>query len=344
MVPSIGETSVCRSPRRRLQARRPSFGCRLRTALASRRARLVLAAAAVAAVAAAALFVGPPGASGPRTVRRPRSSTGRSRRTPPLARGRRTGRWNSSISTWQKYHAYITRRFHAVRAADGSEHTTYSPVTAAGHLLMDMATEVYDATTGRSGPATPAQRSRGGSMERPSRATGRRDHPAHRLRRRSARRPRPALRLGETVLGGRPAWTVTCSKGELIGLPASGRRLAGVRRDGGQADWLPLRLEETGGQDHVQRSVPQRRVDEPLPEDASPGAAGRAGQRCDGGFHRVTLDEAVAAPGVIPLVPGFVPDGYQLSYVAVARPCGVLIGLAEVEERFSGRYVFALQY
>ncbi len=61
-------------------------------------------------------------------------------------------------------------------------------------------------------------------------------------------------------------------------------------------------------------------------------------KRDDRGFRRVALDEAVTVPGVTPLVPGFVPDGYKLTSVAVAARSRTDNGMV------MARHVFALQY
>jgi len=54
--------------------------------------------------------------------------------------------------------------------------------------------------------------------------------------------------------------------------------------------------------------------------------------------------ELIDTPGVTALVPGFLPDGYELSNVAVAARSKVMIGTEEGDESYFGRHVFALQY
>ena len=129
------------------------------------------------------------------------------------------------------------------------------------------------------------------------------------------------LRLDETVVDGRPAWTVTCTKGEMAGLPPSYVDWPVYTVTVDKQTWLPVRFQEVSagvlGYDFRYRNV---RIDEPLPRHAfsprlSPGMTVR---RSDRGFRRVSLDDAEPAPGVTPLVPGFVPGGYKLSRVAVA--------------------------
>ena len=88
------------------------------------------------------------------------------------------------------------------------------------------------------------------------------------------------------------------------------------------------------------------RVNEPLPDGAfkKRPPAGAAVKRIDLGFHRVTLYEAAATPGLAPLVPRVVPEGYALSHVAVADRAAFTIQIGEADEAFRGRHVFALQF
>jgi hypothetical protein len=88
------------------------------------------------------------------------------------------------------------------------------------------------------------------------------------------------------------------------------------------------------------------RVNEPLPEHifTKQPPAGVTVKRIDDGFRRVTLDEAAATPGVTPLVPRVIPEGYALSQVAVAGRAAFTIQIGEADEAFRGRHVFALQY
>ncbi len=57
------------------------------------------------------------------------------------------------------------------------------------------------------------------------------------------------------------------------------------------------------------------RVNEPLPKQVFTlrPPKGLTTRHIDRGFRRVTLDEAGALPAVTPLVPGFVPSGYDLA-------------------------------
>ena len=61
-------------------------------------------------------------------------------------------------------------------------------------------------------------------------------------------------------------------------------------------------------------------------------------KRTIGGSGVSELDEAVTVAGVTPLVPGFVPDGYMLSSVAVAARS------RSDNQMVMARHVFALQY
>jgi hypothetical protein len=155
------------------------------------------------------------------------------------------------------------------------------------------------------------------------------------------------LRLDETVVDGRPAWTVTCTKGEMAGLPASGKKWPEYTVVVDKQTWLLLGVQEhTSGRLTLSARFTNVRVNQSLPEDAfsvEPPPGVRVGLE-DGGFHRMTLDESASTPGVTALVPGFMPEGYELSQVAVAKASELMIGLEDGDATYRTRDVFALQY
>ncbi len=252
--------------------RRPVFGRRLRAALSPRRARLALAVAAIAAVTAAVLLAGLPGTPGPEPV------------SAAEILDRALAATYSSVQTWQadlkvklfeagvwdEYHAYITRRAHIVSRADGSQSETYSPVTAAGDRLMDRALEVYDATTGISTGYDGSEQTWGRGINIPLGPPDAGTIPlvdmAATVR---AAASASNLKLDETVLDGRPAWTVTCSKGEMAGLPSPGEKWPVYTVLVDKQTWLLLGVREyTSGRLTFSARFSNVRVNEPLPEDA----------------------------------------------------------------------------
>jgi hypothetical protein len=327
------------------EARRPGIGHRLRAAFAPRRARLALAAAALLAVATAVVLVGLPGTPSSPSVS---AAEVLDRVLETYSSGRT---WEADVrvklfdaATWEKWHAYVTRRAHIVRSADGSYRETWSPVMAAGRRLDDGFTEVYDATTGKGGPYYDDE-ARAWIVETnpalgpPDSGTVPLVDIGTTIR---ALASSDTLRLDETVFDGRPAWTVTCTKGEMAGLPPSDVDwpVYTVTIDKKTAQLLRVQEVQAGTLTFSCR-YSNVRVNEQLPDDlftaplVPPGAAVR---RIDLGFHPVTLDEAVAAPGITPLVPAFVPYGYRLTRVAIAQRA------VTDNHTVRARHVLALKY
>ena len=149
------------------------------------------------------------------------------------------------------------------------------------------------------------------------------------------------LKLGETVIDGRPAWTVTCTKGEMAGFPASKVDWLVYAIAVDKETWLPVRVREVAAgilrSDYRFRDL---RVDDLLPPDAfsPPSAQGLDVKRSDLGFRRVTLDQARDTPGVVALVPGALPEGYALSSAAIAPSAWTANHVVKARD------VFALQY
>ncbi|HET6494316.1 MAG TPA: hypothetical protein VFH61_03005, partial [Thermoleophilia bacterium] len=196
---------------------RPGFGTRLRAALARRPLRLALAAAAIAAVAAAALLVGLPRTLGPQTVSA----------TEVLDRALAA---YSSGRTWQadvvmKYYAsdmletparYDFIRYRVLRDTDGSYRATTYEGSGADRRATDII--AYEAATGvlRSLHGRKFRVEEGHPLGPPDTwldPVGHVDLGAT-LRAVAAS---GELRLAEAVTDGRPAWTVTCTKGEMAG-------------------------------------------------------------------------------------------------------------------------------
>ncbi|MCX6362825.1 MAG: hypothetical protein NTW58_01375, partial [Actinobacteria bacterium] len=317
----------------------------------TRRLRLALAAAALAAVAAAAVLFVLPRAPGPETVsaaevlKRALSaySSGRTWQSDVVMK---VAHWNMSAGT----HHYDVTRYHLVRSADGSYRVTQLGRTqhgGAGPATSRRVTgdQVYDASTGvllryRPGrglvvvkdyPLGPPDRWASPLTGVDFGATGR------------ALQAAGAFQLEETVIDGRPAWTSTCSQ-IAVALPSGSTEDEGwptykVTTD--KQTWLPVRIQliEQGVLRAEVRYL-NVRVNEPLPKDAFTlrSLPGLSSRHLDRGFRRVTLGEARAIAAVTPLVPGFVPSGYELAHVAVAHRALTANHLVRA------RHVFELQY
>jgi len=323
------------------EAGRPGFGTRLRAALARRPLRLALAAVALAAVAAAALLVGLPRTLGPQTV----SATEVLERAFAAYSSGRT--WQADVV--MKYPAnemletparYGFDRYRVLRDTGGSYRATAYEGSGADRHATDVIT--YDAVTGvlRSSDGRKLLVEQGHPLGPPDTWLDPLGHVDLGATLRAVAAS-GELRLAEAVTDGRPAWTVTCTKGEMAGLPPSNVSWPVYTITVDKQTWMPVRFQEAkAGTVIVDVNVRNVRIDEPLPEHAFTLRAvpGMTVKRVDGGFRRVALDEAATVPGVTPLVPGFVPDGYKLTSVAVAARSLSDNGMV------MARHVFALQY
>jgi hypothetical protein len=340
----VAEAAAERQPR-------AGLGRRLRAVLGTRRLRIAVAAAALAAVAAAAVLFGLPRAPGPETVsaaevlKRALSahSSGRTWQADAMTK---VAHWKMSDGT---YHYDVTR-YHLVRSADGSFRVTQlgrtqhgGPVVATSRRVMD--DQAYDASTGvlrRYRPGRGLVVVKGYPLGPPDRRasplTGV-DFGAT-LR---AMQAAGAFELEETVVDGRPTWTMTCSQIAPV-LPSGSTEDEGFPTYKVTTDaqtWLPVRFQQVE-QGIVTIDVRYRnvRVNEPLPKDAftlrSP--RGLSTRYADRGFRRVALDEPRALTAVAPLVPGSVPSGYDLAYVAIAPRA------LTANHLFRAVHVFALHY
>ena len=328
-------------------SRRPRLGHRH---LWPRRLVLIAATVAVVAVVAAVLLVGLPGTPGPQAVSASQVLDGALDAYSSLQTWQADMRlkWYDERA-WTKYHAYATRRAHLVWAADGSGREAWSAVTAAGHRLMEGGTELWDATTGNGGAYYDPE-TRKWSQETnlplgpPDAGTVPGLDLATTVR---ALASSKTLRLDETVVDGRPAWTVTCTSGELAGLPATGEDQPAYTVLVDKQTSLLLGVDVvTSGRLTLSLRYRNVRVNEPLPQGVftKQPPAGATVKRIDDGFRRVTFDEAAATPGVTPLVPDLVPNGYELSAVAVADRSVIAGDMEGAEVSFGTRHVFVLSY
>ena len=341
----VAEAAAERQPR-------AGLGRRLRAAFGTPRLRLAVAAAALAAVAAAAVLFGLPRAPGPETVsaaevlQRALStySSGRTWQADVVLKG---ADWNRS---GVGYH-YDVWRYRVVQSAGGSYRLTLTGQTQtgaadAGARLRVKDDLAYDASTGvlrhlRPGrelvvikdyPLGPPDRWASpltgvdfGATLRAMMAAG-------------------AFKLEGTVLDGRPAWTVVTSQGAGVTSPAGSAQgidwpVYKVTVD--KKTWLLVRFQEvTAGTLINELRVRNVRVNEPLPEQVFTlrPPKGLPLRHADRGFRRVALDQVRTFPAVTPLVPGYVPSGYDLAHVAIAPRA------LTANHLFRARHVFALQY
>ena len=340
--------------RRRIAGERQrtaGFTARLAAALGSRRVRLGLAAAALAAVAAAAVLFGLPRSSGTQTVN---AATVVKRALAAQSSGRT---WQADVTLkvrdWNRslvgYH-YDYVRYRLLQGADGSFRLTQMGPISHGTFVAPASarpvdTLVYDASTGvlrhaRPGhvltitrnlapgppdvPASPITGVDFGASGRAMQASG-------------------AFTLAATVADGRPAWTVTCTLGTLVAgaSPPPNVEWPVYKVTTDRETWLPIRFQQiSGGVLIADLRYLHIRHDAPLPSRAFTVKArpNEPVRRVDKGFHRLALEAAAATPGVLPLVPGFVPAGFTLAQTAVASR-GV-----SANRLVTGRDVFALQY
>jgi hypothetical protein len=133
---------------------------------------------------------------------------------------------------------------------------------------------------------------------------------------RTALADRPSS-VAETTYDGRPAWRLDVETTPSAAAP--GDRLAIVVD---RATGMPVRVTESkDGAVLRELRIEGLAVDAPLPAatfrlDFPDGAEV---MRSDDGFRRVALDRVAGAVGYRPLVPAWLPDGYALAEVAVAR-------------------------
>jgi hypothetical protein len=149
-------------------------------------------------------------------------------------------------------------------------------------------------------------------------------------------------RVREVTYEGRPAWRLDVEATPNAIVPDFSGDAFEITVDRGTG--IPVRVVETKGAAFLREIRLERLVvDAELGPDTfvlefPPGAEVT---RSDAGFRRVELAEVEAAVGYAPLVPGDVPEGYELVEVAVARaaaPTGTEAGNPE------SRMVVSLSY
>jgi hypothetical protein len=137
-------------------------------------------------------------------------------------------------------------------------------------------------------------------------------------------------RVRETTYEGRAAWTLEVDAVPNAIVPeVSGDRFEIVVD---RATGMPVRVLETrNGAFLRELRIRDLEVDAELPRRtfALEFPDGAEVARLDDGFERVRLDEVEGVVGYAPLVPAWVPDGFRLAEIAVAReggPTGVEAG------------------
>jgi hypothetical protein len=124
----------------------------------------------------------------------------------------------------------------------------------------------------------------------------------------------------ETTDLGRPAWRldVDTVPNKIVPQLSGDRFRITVDQETG----MPVQVVElTQGSVLRELSIEQLQVNEDVPPSTFRLAfpAGAEVMRSDDGFRRVGLSDVAGAVGYAPLVPAWVPDGYRLADVAVAR-------------------------
>ena len=135
-------------------------------------------------------------------------------------------------------------------------------------------------------------------------------------------------RVREAAYRGRPAWRldVPAAVNQIVPEHSGDRFAIWVDRETG----IPVRvLELKNGQPLDELRIEKLAVDEPLPRRtfALSFPEGAEVMRSDEGFRRASLDEAAAAVGYAPLVPAWVPEGFELAEVTVAPGVGSPTGV-----------------
>lgn len=123
-----------------------------------------------------------------------------------------------------------------------------------------------------------------------------------------------------TTFEGRPAWQLgVATRPNTIAPELSGDHLS-ITVD--RASGMPVRVVESKhGAVLRELRIENLAVDPALPAGTFALAFPRGAEvtRSDDGFRRTSLDQVAAAVGYQPLVPSWVPNGYRLTEVAVAR-------------------------
>jgi hypothetical protein len=135
-------------------------------------------------------------------------------------------------------------------------------------------------------------------------------------------------RVRETTYEGRPAWRIE--------VPAAVNRIVPEYSGDSFVIWvdqetaIPVRvLEQKNGRELDELRIEKLAVDRELPRRtfALRFPEGMEVMRSDEGFRRVALDEVEGAVGYAPLVPAWVPEGFELAEVAVSPGVGFPTGV-----------------
>ena len=332
---------------------RPGFGRRLQAVLGRRRLRVAIVAAALVAAVAAAILTGLPRTPGPEAVSAAAVleralgavSSGRTWQADAVMKG---ADWNRS---GVGYH-YDVWRYHMVQSADGSYLLQQLGPTrrlGSGGGTSRRVTDAvaYDASTGILRHLKPGRRLSvvrdaplGPPDRRPSPLTGV-DMGAS-LR---ALQAAGALELEKTEIDGRPAWTVTCTKGTPAVFPSGSNQdvdwpVYKVTVDA--RTWLPVRFQELqAGILTAELRIRDVRVNEPLPAGTFVLRAPRGlsvTPRRRGLQARRAGERAAPSPPPRRSCPASVPSGYKLTDVALAARARTVNGMV------GGKHVFVLQY
>ena len=152
-----------------------------------------------------------------------------------------------------------------------------------------------------------------------------------------------SLKLDQKVIGGRPAWTVTCTKGELTGLPRTDVDWPVYTIAVDKQTWLPVQFTVVQAGTLMFDSRSLRVSIDDSDASVSPDAfkatpsPGDEVRRSDRGFTAVSLETAAGSEGMHVVTPT-VPSGYGLSGVWVAERSTSDNRLVEA------RHVFVVQF
>jgi len=130
-------------------------------------------------------------------------------------------------------------------------------------------------------------------------------------------------RVRETTYEGRPAWRLHVDAVPNAIVPELSADRFEITVDRGTA--MPVQVvERRRGAFLREIRIEELAVDRALPPDTFRLAfpEGAEVMPSDDGFRRVRLEQAASVVGYAPLVPGWVPDGYELAEVAVANEAG----------------------
>jgi hypothetical protein len=135
-------------------------------------------------------------------------------------------------------------------------------------------------------------------------------------------------RVRETTYEGRPAWRldVPVAVNQIVPEHSGDQLAVWVDRETG----IPVRVvEQKNGRPLDELRIEKLAVDEPLPREtfALRFPEGMEVMRSDEGFRRVELGDVADAVGYAPLVPAWVPEGFELAEVAVSPGPGFPTGV-----------------